>query len=69
MTVVRDGIITNLSETDNLDPDDAALVATNGTAPPATTPVYVGQFYVDTSARKLYFAVGTSSVADWEPAN
>lgn len=69
MTKVIDGIITNLSETDNLDPDDAALVATNGVTPPATTPVYIGQFYVDTSARKLYFAVGTSSAADWEIAN
>lgn len=41
----------------------------SGTAAPASTPGKVGDIYVDTSARKLYFAVGASSSADWEIAN
>ncbi len=65
MTIVRNGIITNLSETTNLDSDDAALVALNGTGVPASTPVYIGQFYVDTTGEKLYFAKGVASSADW----
>lgn len=44
-------------------------LALTGTAAPAVTPSYVGQFFVDTSARKLYFSVGTASSADWEIAN
>lgn len=42
---------------------------TNGATPPASTPSYIGQLYVDTGTEKLYFAVGTSSSADWKPAN
>lgn len=44
-------------------------IAQTGVAPPASTPTYIGQFYVDTSAQKLYFAKGTSSSADWVIAN
>lgn len=42
---------------------------TNGATPPVSTPSYIGQLYVDTGTEKLYFAVGTSSSADWKPAN
>jgi len=69
MTRVLNGIITNLDTTKDLDEDDAALVASSGIVPPVSTPVYIGQFYVDTSAKKLYFATGTSSSADWTIAN
>lgn len=44
-------------------------IALTGSAAPAVTPSYIGQFFVDTSARKLYFSVGTASSADWEIAN
>ena len=37
-----------------------------GTAAPATTPSYVGQFFVDTNLGVGYMAVGTSSSADWK---
>jgi len=40
-----------------------------GTAAPSSTPSKVGDMYVDTSNKKLYFAVGTSSSSDWEIAN
>lgn len=36
-----------------------------GTAPPTSTPVNIGDLYIDTTNKKLYFAAGTSSSADW----
>lgn len=69
MTIVVNGVITNLSETTNLDTDDAALVALNGAGAPASTPVYIGQFYVDTSGKKLYVATGTTNADDWTILN
>lgn len=47
---------------------DAPAIET-GTSAPGSTPVKVGDIYVDTSAKKLYFATGTSSSADWTIAN
>lgn len=41
----------------------------SGTAAPGTTPGKVGDNYVDTTAKKLYFATGTASSADWTIAN
>lgn len=41
----------------------------SGAVAPTSTPIYIGQIYVDTVASKLYFAVGTSSDADWIIAN
>jgi len=64
MTVIDNGLITNLPAAPT-DSDDAALVATNGVGLPVTTPAYIGQFYVDTSAPSLYCAKGTASSADW----
>lgn len=42
---------------------------TTGTAAPTTTPSRVGNIYVDTTNKKLYFAVGHSTSADWIIAN
>jgi hypothetical protein len=42
---------------------------TSGSGAPATTPAKIGDMYIDTSNRKLYFAVGTTNSADWEIAN
>lgn len=42
---------------------------TSGVIAPATTPAKVGDIYVDTAAKKLYFASGTTSSADWTIAN
>lgn len=41
----------------------------SGSATPTSTPSVIGQLYVDTVAQKLYFAIGTSSSADWVIAN
>lgn len=41
----------------------------SGAVAPASTPSKVGDIYVDTVAKKLYFATGASSSADWTIAN
>lgn len=40
-----------------------------GVVAPASTPAYVGQQYTDTAAKKIYFATGTASAADWTIVN
>lgn len=42
---------------------------TSGTVAPTSTPENVGDIYIDTVAKKLYFSVGTSSSSDWVIAN
>lgn len=42
---------------------------TSGTSAPSSTPGKVGDIYVDITAKKLYFATGTSSSSDWIIAN
>lgn len=39
--------------------------ATSGSTAPSTTPSYVWQQYIDTTADKMYVATGTSSSSDW----
>lgn len=41
----------------------------SGSGAPSSTPVAIGDFYIDTTGLKLYFATGTSSSADWIAAN
>ena len=41
----------------------------SGTSAPSSTPSKVGDMYVDTSAKKLYIATGTSSSSDWTITN
>jgi len=36
---------------------------------PYSTPTKVGNMYIDTSAKKLYIATGTSSSSDWTITN
>lgn len=40
-----------------------------GTAAPSTTPLMVGDLFVDTTGKKIYCATGTSSSADWTILN
>lgn len=47
----------------------SAPAISSGVVAPASTPGKVGDVYVDTSAKKLYFAVGTSASTDWIIAN
>ncbi len=42
---------------------------TNGIVAPISTPARIGDEYVDTVAKKIYFATGTSSSADWTIVN
>lgn len=69
MAIYTNGTATNMDDTAALDTDDLALVAQNGDGAPASTPTYIGQFYVDTTGFKLYFAKGISSSNDWVIAN
>ena len=32
---------------------------------PSTTPVFIGQIYLDKTSKKVYFAFGVSSASDW----
>lgn len=45
------------------------LPVSSGTTAPSSTPVAVGQMYVDTTAKKVYVSVGTTSSADWSLLN
>jgi hypothetical protein len=49
--------------------DDTFPTISSGSGAPATTPAKIGDMYIDTSNRKLYFAVGTTNSGDWEIAN
>jgi hypothetical protein len=40
-----------------------------GTAAPATTPSKVGNVFIDTTNKKIYFATGVGSSADWTIVN
>ncbi|HYE72635.1 MAG TPA: hypothetical protein VEF04_04855 [Blastocatellia bacterium] len=51
------------------DATDLLAGTLTGTAAPATTPNYVGQYFVDTNNKKLYVATGTSSSSDWTILN
>lgn len=42
---------------------------TTGTAAPTTTPSRIGNIYIDTNNKKVYFAMGHSSSADWTVVN
>lgn len=48
-------------------PNQSATLSTaiSGTAAPSSTPVSLGQIYVDTVNLKIYISAGTSSSADW----
>lgn len=43
-------------------------LARTGRGAPTTAPDKAGQFYIDTSARTLYYATGNTAVADWKNA-
>jgi len=42
---------------------------TTGTASPTTTPSRIGNIYVDTNNKKIYFATGHASSSDWTVVN
>ena len=44
---------------------DWKAIYVTGTGSPATPPTKIGDQYIDTAAKKIYYAVGTSSAADW----
>ena len=44
-------------------------VLEKGTAAPSTTPMYVGQMFINTNGGNIYIAKGTGSSADWVQVN
>lgn len=59
-------IVTNGSGTASY---QSVPVITSGTTAPASTPSKVGNIYVDTTNKKLYFATGATNSSDWTIAN
>jgi hypothetical protein len=47
---------------------EAPTIST-GVLPPTTTPEKVGDMFVDTAAKKIYFAIGTTASTDWQIVN
>jgi hypothetical protein len=45
------------------------VTVSTGTSAPSTTPVRVGNMFVDTTGKKIYVATGIASSADWEILN
>lgn len=41
------------------------LVPKSGIVAPSSTPVYIGQLYVNTAIPRLYYAKGVSGPSDW----
>jgi hypothetical protein len=46
-----------------------SAIFSSGAGAPTSTPTSVPLFYVDTTAKKLYVAMGTASSADWVAVN
>lgn len=41
-------------------------IRTTGAGAPSSTPGNVGDIYIDTTAKRMYIAMGASSSADWK---
>ena len=49
--------------------NDSATLISSGTTAPSSTPDKVGDVYLDTTAKKIYFATGTTDENDWTIVN
>ena len=45
---------------------EARSTVSSGAGAPSSTPSNVGDWYIDTTNKKAYVAMGTSSSADWK---
>jgi hypothetical protein len=48
---------------------DSMPLISSGTTAPSSTPEKVGDVYLDTTAKKVYFATGTTDENDWTIVN
>jgi len=48
---------------------DSMPLISSGTTAPSSTPEKVGDVYLDTTAKKIYFATGTTDENDWTIIN
>ena len=42
------------------------VIRTTGAGVPSSTPSNIGDVYIDTTKKKMYIAMGTSSSSDWK---
>lgn len=64
------GEMTRLTYISSTDPrwrasNDTVALTSSGSGAPGTTPLFVGEIYVDVTADASYISVGTASSADW----
>jgi len=64
-----DTIPVRILSSQKLDADTIYPNISYGTSAPSSTPAKIGNMYIDTSAKKLYIATGTSSSSDWTITN
>jgi len=62
---VADDIIMSSEYNSSVTDQKTRAIRTEGAGAPGTTPSNAGDIYIDTTAKKSYIAVGTSSSADW----
>ena len=48
---------------------DLPRYATTGTDAPTSTPIKIGDFFIDTTNKKVYASCGTDASTDWEVLN
>lgn len=63
--VIGETIRMNITAESIQEISDTFPTISSGTTAPASTPTKVGDVYLDTTAKKIYFATGISSSADW----
>lgn len=69
LTIITGDAARTLTINGNATVDGVTPSITSGTSAPSSTPGKIGDIYVDTSNKKLYFAAGTTSSSDWIIAN
>lgn len=64
-----DTIPVRILSSQKIDGDTVYPNISYGTSAPSSTPAKIGNIYINTSAKKLYIATGTSSSSDWTITN
>lgn len=69
LNAIGDTIPVRILSSQTVDGDSVYPNISSGTTAPSSTPAKIGNMYIDTSAKKLYIATGTSSSSDWTITN
>lgn len=65
-TKVPNDLITSANYNSGVTDQKTRVPSTSGAGAPSSTPTVVPSVYFDTTNKKYYFAVDTSSSADWK---